>query len=82
MRFCNLATRRRHLRESAVAGKGRKGRNLQRGEGGEDSAGTGKAGFLAYFGPDFLSSLAIKSTSIYRRWKRAILSILRKNFSP
>jgi hypothetical protein len=25
---------------------------------------------------------AIKSTSIYRRWKRAILSTMEKNFSP
>ena len=41
-----------------------------------------KTGFLADFGPDFLIFLAIKSTSIYRRWKREILSILRKNFSP
>jgi hypothetical protein len=41
-----------------------------------------EADFLAYFGPDFLLLQAIKSTSIYRRWKRAILSILEKNFSP
>ena len=38
--------------------------------------------FLAYFGPDFLLLQAMKSTSIYRRWKRAILSTLRKTFSP
>jgi hypothetical protein len=25
---------------------------------------------LAYFGPDFLLSQAIKSASIYRQWKR------------
>ena len=37
--------------------------------------------FLANFGPDFLLPQAMKSTSIYRRWKRAILSTLRKNFS-
>jgi hypothetical protein len=40
------------------------------------------ADFLAYFGPDFILPQAIKSTSIYRRWKRAILSTLEKNFSP
>ena len=39
------------------------------------------ADVLDYFGPHFLSLQSIKSTSIYRRWKRAILSILRKNFS-
>jgi len=37
--------------------------NLQRGEG-------GRLVFLAYFGPDFLLSQAIKSASIYRQWKR------------
>jgi hypothetical protein len=42
----------------------------------------GEAGFLAYFGPDFLLPQAIKSTSIYRRWKREILSTLEKNCSP
>jgi hypothetical protein len=36
---------------------------------------------LAYFGPDFLLPQAMKSISIYRRWKRAILSTLEKNFS-
>ena len=41
-----------------------------------------KADFLAYFGPDFPLPQAIKSTSIYRRWKREILSTLEKNFSP
>jgi hypothetical protein len=40
----------------------------------EDSAETGKAGFLAYFGPDFLLLQAIKPASIYRRWKRVISS--------
>jgi len=41
----------------------------------------GEAAFLAYFGPDFLLPQAIKSTSIYRRWKREILSTMEKNFS-
>ena len=38
----------------------------------EDSAETGKAGFLAQFGPEFLLPQAITSASIYRRWKRVI----------
>jgi len=38
--------------------------------------------FLADFRPDFLLSQTLKSTSIYRWWKRAILSILGKNYSP
>jgi hypothetical protein len=38
--------------------------------------------FLANFGPDFLLPQTLTSTSIYRRGKRAILSTLRKNFSP
>jgi hypothetical protein len=42
----------------------------------------GEADCLAYFGPDVLLPQAMKSTSIYRRWKRAILSTLEKNFSP
>jgi hypothetical protein len=37
---------------------------------------------LAYFGPDFLLPQAIKSTSIYRRWKREIFSTMEKTFSP
>jgi hypothetical protein len=41
-----------------------------------------EADFLAYFGPDFLLSQAMKSTFIYRRWKRAIISTLEKNFNP
>ena len=36
------------------------------------------AGFLADFGSDFLLIQTLKSTSIYRRWKRAVLSTLRK----
>jgi hypothetical protein len=38
--------------------------------------------FFFDFGPNFLLPQAIKSTSIYRRWKRAILSTMEKNFSP
>jgi hypothetical protein len=41
----------------------------------EDCAETKKAGFLADFGPDFLLPQAMKSTSIYRRWKRVFSSI-------
>jgi hypothetical protein len=37
---------------------------------------------LADFGPAFLLPQAMKSTSIYRRWKREILSTLGKTFSP
>lgn len=40
-----------------------------------------KIGFLAQFGPDFILHQAIKSASIYRRWKRAILSTFEKKFS-
>ena len=53
------------------------------GRGRKSAGGRGRnAGFLAYFGPDFLLPLTIKSDSIYRLWKRAILSTLGKNFSP
>jgi hypothetical protein len=31
-----------------------------------------KTGFLVDFGPEFLLLQAMKYTSIYRRWKRAI----------
>jgi hypothetical protein len=56
------------------AGVGSKGRNLQKlGE---------NAGFLADFGPDFLLPQVFNRDSIYRRCKRAILSILGKIFSP
>jgi hypothetical protein len=41
-----------------------------------------KAGFLAYFGPNFLLPQAMKSTSIYRRWKKEILSTQGKNLLP
>jgi hypothetical protein len=41
----------------------------------KSAAGIGrKAGFLAYFGPDFLLSQVINRASIYRWWKRIILS--------
>jgi hypothetical protein len=40
-----------------------------------------EADFLAFFGPDFLLPQAIKSTSIYRRWKRAIFSTMETDFS-
>jgi len=43
---------------------------------------TGGGWFFAIFGPDFLLPQAIKSTSIYRRWKREIFSTMEKNFSP
>jgi hypothetical protein len=48
----------------------------------KSAAGIGrKAGFLSYFGPDFLLLQDIKSTSIYMQWKREIFSTMRKNFS-
>jgi hypothetical protein len=48
----------------------------------KSAAGIGrKAGFLAYFGPDFLLLQDIKSTSIYMQWKRKIFSTMRKNSS-
>ena len=57
-----------------AAGVGSKGRNLQKlGE---------NAGFLADFGPDFFFSQVFNRDYIYRRCKRAILSILGKIFSP
>jgi len=41
----------------------------------KSAAGKGrKAGFFAYFGPEFLLLQAIKPASIYRRWKRVISS--------
>jgi hypothetical protein len=41
-----------------------------------------EAGFFFIFGFDFILPRAIKSTYIYRRWKRAIFSTIQKNFSP
>jgi len=50
-------------------------------QGEKKTAKTGQKGwFLADFGPDFLLPQAMKSTSIYRRLKRAILSSPGKNF--
>ena len=34
----------------------------------------GMAGFLQFFGPNFLHAQAMKSITIYRRWMRVILS--------
>jgi hypothetical protein len=53
-----------------VVAKGHGGEKKKR----EDSGETRKAGFLAYFGPDFLPLQAIKPASSYRRWKRVISS--------
>ena len=41
-----------------------------------------KCWFLADFGPEFLPPKIVKSDSIYRLWKREILSMLGKNCSP
>jgi hypothetical protein len=39
----------------------------------KSAAGRGrKAGFLAYFGPNFILPQVINGASIYRRWKRVI----------
>jgi len=38
--------------------------------------------FVAYFGPQFLLPQIMKSTFIYRQWKRAILSTEGKIYSP
>jgi hypothetical protein len=38
--------------------------------------------FFADFGPEFLPLQIIKSDFIYRKWKRAIVSTLWKNYSP
>ena len=60
---------------SVSCGRGRKKKkNLQKL--GED------AGFLADFGPEFFPPPVFNRDSIYRRCKRAILSILGKIFSP
>jgi len=49
----------------------------------KSAAGRGrKAGFLAYFGPNFLLPQAMKSTFIYRPWKMKILFTQGKNFQP
>ena len=41
-----------------------------------------KCWFLADFGPQCFNPQIIKSDSIYRLWKREILSTLGKKFSP
>jgi hypothetical protein len=43
--------------------------------------GNGWFFFFVDFGPHFLHAQAMKSTSIYRRWKRVILSTQGKNCS-
>jgi len=43
---------------------------------------TGGGWFFTIFGPDFLLPQAMKSTSIYKWWKRVILSTQGKNFQP
>jgi hypothetical protein len=41
----------------------------------KSAAGRGrKAGFLAYFGPNFILHQVINGASIYRQWKRVISS--------
>jgi len=40
-----------------------------------------EAGFLAEFGPNFFPAQTMKSTSIYRGWKRVILSSQGKPFN-
>jgi len=55
---------------------------LQKADGERRKMGTGGRLVFAIFGLDFLLPQAIKSTSIYRRWNRAILSTMEKNFSP
>jgi hypothetical protein len=56
------------------------------GERGGGSAGSKnrvlEAGFLAYFGPQSLHLWSMKIKSIYRRWKRDILSLLVQNLIP
>jgi len=58
---------------------------VEREKKGRNSAGSRKGGrswFLADFGPDFLHVWPMKSTPIYRGWKRVILSSLEKNYTP
>jgi hypothetical protein len=61
---------------SVSCGRGRKKKKKNLQKLGED------AGFLADFGPELFPPQIIKSDSIYRKWKRAILSTLWKNYSP
>ena len=63
------------LAGAAAAGRGRKEK--------KSAAGKGrKAGFLAYFGPDFLLLLSMKLAPIYRAGKRVILSSTGKKSQP
>ena len=67
-------------RRKSTAGRRRRGR---RGEGKKRKLQKpGRSWFFGLFWTRFLLFQAMKSTSIYRRWKRAILSTWRKNFSP
>jgi len=61
---------------AAVKGERKKEKQRESGRNREE------ADFFAYFGTEFFLPQAIKSTSIYRRWKRAIVSTLEKNYSP
>jgi hypothetical protein len=61
---------------SVSCGRGRKKKKKNLQKLGED------AGFFADFGPQFLPPQVFNRDSIYRRCKRAILSILGKIFSP
>jgi hypothetical protein len=57
-------------------------RDLQKADGERRKMETRGKLFFVIFGPDVLLHQAMKSTSIYRRWKRAILSTQGKNFQP
>jgi len=57
-------------------------KNEKRGKQRESGRNREEADFLAYFGPDFILSQDMKSTSIYRRWKREIFSTQGKTFQP
>jgi hypothetical protein len=56
--------------------------NEKRGKHRESGRNREEVDFLAYFGPDFILPQAMKSTSIYRRWKREIFSTQEKTFQP
>ena len=71
-----VADRRMAWTVSVSCGKGRKKKKKNLQKLGED------AGFLADFGPECFPPQVFNIDSIYRRCKRAILSILGKIFSP
>jgi hypothetical protein len=48
----------------------------------EDGRPLGRLVFFAIFGPRFLHPWSMKITSIYRWWKRDILSLLVPNVGP